>query len=370
MNSLLKKIYVDPNSSEENDQHILFTHADKTWVMPERAVEGAMDMYQPSTCAGKKLKKSVVKKNKTPFYARSSKVEKANIEIDKGIRKQLEELLDISNFYVATYMGDSTTSQNDKAVLQIYSDDEIYAYVKVTTNAENAKRFEKEANALRFLREAGIEYVPRVIGLDLDSEVKMFAQSSDKPMGQEVKLEFNEQILDTVKDIVGKTKKNIEYKDSDFCKSVEYLKTQMDVFDKEQQSIVDEAIKKVESSDINFAFSHRDFTPWNVYYVGDEIRLFDLEYCSESMPEYVDVFHYLTQTTLLGKRYTAQCVMREYEHQLDLIKEYVNDPKFTYICYLLWIISFYIERVDQNIDRIIEKLDVWVEMLEYLVKYL
>lgn len=363
---LLKIIY----SSSAESKNLVFTHTGKTWVMPKDAVNGAMDMYQPASFMGRKVKNSLIKKHKTPFFCRGSKAVEKKIEINPEIKQQLEEILGISNFYVATYMGEQWTSQNDKAVLQIYSDDEIYAYVKVTTNPNNAKRFEKKANALRQIRESGIECVPKVIGLDLDSEVKMFAQSSDKPMGQEVKLEFNEQILDTIKDIVVKTKKDIEYKDTDFCKSVEYLKKQMDVFDKEQQSIVDEAIKKVESSDINFSFSHGDFTPWNVYYVGDEIRLFDLEYCSGSMPEYVDVFHYLTQTTLLGKRYTAQCAMREYEHQLDLISEYVENPKLTYICYLVWIISFYIKRADKNIDRIREALDVWVEMLEYLIKYL
>ena len=105
-------------------------------------------------------------------------------------------------------------------------------------------------------------------------------------------------------------------------------------------------------------------------YVGDEIRLFDLEYCSETMPAYVDVFHYLTQMTLLGKRYTAQCAMREYEHKLEMISEYVDDPRTTFICYLVWVISFYIKRAEGNIDRIREALYVWVEMLEYLIKYL
>lgn len=363
---LLKKLYVE----SEHSKQLVFTHADKAWVMPENAVEGAMDMYQPSSRGGKYLKKCVVKKHKTPFYIRGSKVEKANLELAKDIRIQLERLLDISDFYVAAYMGDTSTSQNDKAVLQIYSDDEIYAYVKVTINEENAKRFESEARALRNLRDVGIEYVPRVIGLDLDSEVKMFAQSSDKQMGEEVQLEFNEQILDTVKDIVSKTKKEVDYKGSDFCKSVEYLKTQMNVFDNEQQPIVKDAIGMIESANLTFAFSHGDFTPWNAYYVGDEIRLFDLEYCSKTMPAYIDVFHYLTQMTLLGDRYTAQCAMREYEHKLEMISEYVDDPRTTFICYLVWVISFYIKRAEGNIYRIREKLDVWVEMLEYLIKYI
>ncbi len=365
-NDLLKKLYREGSSSAS----LVFEHDAKVWVMPEDAVEGGMDMYQPSSRGGASIKKSIIKKHKAPFYARASKAEKTNIVLNKDVRKQLQDLLQISDFHVATYMGELWTSQNDKAVLQIYGDNEIYAYVKVTTNAENAKRFESEAKALRNLSDAGIEYVPRVIGLDLDGEVKMFAQASDKPMGQDVRLEFNEQILDTVKDLVNKTKKDVDYKDSDFCESVEFLKTQMGVFDKEQQSIVKKGIEMVETFDLTFAFSHGDYTSWNIYYVKDEIRLFDLEYCSDFMPTYVDVFHYLSQTVLLGKRFTAQCVMREYEHKLEMISEYVDDPRTTFICYLIWIISFYIKRAEGNIDRIREALDVWVEMLEYLIKYL
>ena len=362
---LLKRLY----GSSESANTLVFTHADKVWVIPNCAVEGAMDMYQPASRGGKMLKKNFIKKHKAPFYARGSKVEKINLELNKDIKKQLEELLGISDFYVAAYMGDTSTSQNDKAVLQIYSDSEIYAYVKVTTNKENAKRFEREAKALNQLHDAGIECVPRVIGLDLDSEIKMFAQVNEKPMGQEARLEFSEQILETTKDIVEKTKKSIDYKESDFCESVDFVKTQMDLFDKEQQSIIKNAIGIVEIADLTFAFSHGDFTPWNIYYVKDEIRLFDLEYCSNSMPAYIDIFHYLSQMMLLGNRYTAQCVMREYEHQLELISIYVDDPKTTFICYLVWIISFYIKRTN-DIESVREKLDVWVEIIEYLIKYL
>ncbi len=363
---LIKTIY----SSSDNSTSLVFTHADKIWVMPECAVKGAMDMYQPSSRGGKCLKNAVVKDQKIPFYMRGPKLEREEIDIDPDFRNKLEEMLGISDFYVATYMGDTSTEQNDKAVLQIYNDNEIFAYVKVTTNSENAKRFKKESDTFRILHNFDIEFVPKTIGLELDNEVKMFAQSSDKPFGQEVKLVFDENVLEAVDEIVGKTKKTIKYEDSDFYKDVERLKEYKDVFDEEQQSIIDAAINIIEEAGISeYAFSHGDYTPWNVYYKGDEIRLFDLEYCSETMPTYIDVFHYLTQMTLLGKRYTAQCAMREYERNMELVSKYIENPKLTFICYLVWIISFYLERT-KDIELIKEKLDVWVEMLEYLTKYL
>ncbi len=361
---LLKKLY-----TESDEQSLVFAHADKTWVMPPSATKGAMDMYQPSSRAGKCLKKSVVKKGKTPLFARGSKVERVQCSLTSDVRAQLEDILGISDLYVASYMGDTSTYQNEKVVLQIYNNNEIFAFVKVTDNAKVAETFEREAKAINDLRGLGIENIPRVIGLKENDGLTYFAQSNNKPMGQEVCLEFNEQVIQNVERIVSKTKVEMPYGESEFCGYVEDLKKNLSIFDKEQQSILEEAIGQVEGAS-EFAFSHGDYTPWNIYYLKDEIQMFDMEYCSFSMPAYVDVFHYLSQTTLLGKRFTAQCAMREYEKYSELIGEYVENPMFTFICYLVWIISFYIKRSEADTGRVKDKLDVWVEMLEYLVRYL
>ncbi len=350
-------------------EHLIFTHADKIWVMPECAVEGAMDMYQPVSRAGKCLKKTVVKKHKTPIFAMGSKVKSVKCSLESKVRAQLEEMLGISDFYVASYMGDTTTDQNEKVVLQIYNDNEIFAFVKVTDNSKVVEAFEREAKAINDLRNLGIENIPRVLGLKEIDGLTYFAQSNDKPMGQEVRLDFNEQVIQNIDKLAAKTKVSMSYGESEFSRSVEMLKSKLSIFDKEQQSILEEAIRQAEGAS-DFAFAHGDYTPWNAYYLKDEMYMFDMEYCSFSMPAYMDVFHYLSQISLLGKRYTAQCAMREYERYFELIGEHVSDPKYTYICYLVWIISFYIKRSEAEIERVREKLDVWVEMLEYLIKYL
>lgn len=363
---LLNRIY----SKEENKISLIFSHADKVWVMPSDAVKGAMDMYQPTSKAGKSLKNRIIKKQKTLFFVRGAKIERANISLNSGIRKQLEDLLGISDFYVATYMGDTSTPQNDKAVLQIYGENEIYAFVKVTTNTDNATRFKKEAETLNALKELGLESIPRVIGLDLNSEIKMLAQSTKKPMGQEVELIFDNKILDTIKEIVDKTKQNIDYKESDLYERVKYLKDNIESFDEDQQRIINEAIKKIEDSDIKeYSFYHGDFTPWNIYYDNEEIQIFDFEYCCKFMPSYMDVFHYITQMSLLGKRNTAQCAMMEYEKCSKLIEEYVPNPDIIFTCYIIWVISFYLERSYDNLDRVADLLNIRVEILEYLVRY-
>ena len=194
---------------------------------------------------------------------------------------------------------------------------------------------------------------------------------SDMLAGKWYDANFDEELFKTINQIVDSTKTKISYKDTDFCEYTEFLKKHLESFDQDQKSIIEEAIQIIEEGEINeYSFSHGDFTPWNTYYINDELKMFDLEYASWSMPPFIDIFHYLSQSALLGQRYTAQCVMREYERKLDLIKKYVDDPKITFIYYLVWVVSFYIKRADNNIDRIENALNVWVEMLEYLIKYL
>ena len=55
-NELLKKLYREGSSSAS----LVFEHDAKVWVMPEDAVEGGMDMYQPSSRGGASIKKSII----------------------------------------------------------------------------------------------------------------------------------------------------------------------------------------------------------------------------------------------------------------------------------------------------------------------
>lgn len=363
---LINKIYID----NPKQKGLMLSHAGKIWIMPENGVRGAMDMYQPVSRVGKMLKNKVIKKHKTPFFAFKSKIEEVNFDLNEDIKKQLEEALGISDFYVATYMGDSSYTQNDKAVLQVYSDDEIYAYVKVTMNEENAKRLKKEADVLNYLKSNDLDIIPRVIALELNSEVKMLIQSTKRTMGQEVELIFDNKIIDVVQKIKNKTAHNIDYKDSDLYERIEYLKRNLDAFNQDQQLVIKEAIKKVEESSLGeYSLYHGDFTPWNIYYYKGNVNVFDFEYCCKSMPSYMDIFHYITQMSLLGKRDTAQCVMMEYEKHFKLIEKYISNPDMIFICYMIWVIGFYLERSYDNLEKIEDFLKTHVDILEYLVRY-
>lgn len=365
---LLKKVYREGEGNQKNC--LVFEHDNKIWVMPKAAVGGAMEMYQPPGSKGKYIKNRIIKNNKLPFFVKGATLKEESLVLKPEIKEKIEHDLGIYDYYVAAYMGDDSIEQNHKVALQIYSKDEIYAFMKITEDEQVAKLFKNEIEGIEFLREKGIDNIPRILSSDFDSDLKSFIQLTSKPMYQDIRLDFSEQTVQTIEEIVSKTKKQIPYNQSDFSAYVDYLKEHMDVFDKEQTGLISQAINMVEEADINeFAFVHGDYTPWNVYYVKGEMQLFDLEYCSKSMPLYMDVFHFLSQSMLLGKRPTAQCVMREYERNLKMLGVYMEEPKLTFICYVLWFLSFYTKRFDES-KNVKEVLAVWVEMLDYLINYL
>ena len=93
-------------------------------------------------------------------------------------------------------------------------------------------------------------------------------------------------------------------------------------------SIIEEELTGKESE---YAFSHGDYTPWNVYFVNREIYSFDFEYCSQTMPPYIDAFHYLTQLSILGMHNEVGKTVHLYKKYRKILEEYIQDPDFTYM---------------------------------------
>ena len=117
----------------------------------------------------------------------------------------------------------------------------------------------------------------------------------------------------------------------------------------------------------SFSFSHGDYTLWNVYYTGKNLYAFDFEYCSDTMPAYLDIFHYLTQLSLLGKQNGVGETVHLYKKHRKKLKKYISNPDFIYLCYLLHIISFYIKRTEIWNETIAGYHEERIGIMEYLI---
>lgn len=367
---LLNKVYTKTNKDAASS-HIIFGHSDKTWIMPEESLNMAFDMYQPSTFKGKMLKTliSVFHNNKTVLCKLNC--EKAYLEFNKNIKNHIAKIIGTNDFSIAAYMGDTTSRQNNKSTLQIYNKDGLICYAKVTEDLLVSENFQHEIEVLKFLEGKEIDGIPKVLSVDDVDGIKVFLQSTDKKPNEKVKLKFGRPQLEFINNIVEKTTVVSEYVNTDFHKSVEYLKEHLEDYADRQQEILKESIKIIEEKltekEKEYAFSHGDYTPWNVYYTGEKLNAFDFEYCTYTMPCHIDIFHYMTQMVMLGQKGDVGAVVHFYRKNRNLLSEYIRDIDFSYLCYLVHITSFYNKRNESRQDIATRQVEKWIGLMEYIL---
>jgi hypothetical protein len=365
--TLLNDIFISTN---QGDKYIIFEHDDKTWVMPKTALKTALGMYQPPALKGKILKKMVLHCNNLSFFAHKLGVSETYLSVNRDILQYIGDCLGKEDFYIAGYMGDTSSRQNNKVTLQIYDDKHLICYAKITKDLEVAKTFRHEILAFKFLEDKGIANVPRILGEEKIDGMNIFIQTTEKITHEKVCLKFEKQQIDFVKSIVDATKVELSYEETEFYNVVQYLKLRLDSFDSYEKSVLADAIEKIETrltdKKCEYSFSHGDYTPWNVYYSDGKLNGFDFEYCSYSMPCYIDVFHYLTQMSVLGFGNGAKKTIRLYEKNKELLEQYDRDTDFTYLCYLVFIVSFYKKRTQGRHADIRDKYEKWIGIIEYL----
>lgn len=364
---LLEDIFM---ADEKGEKYIIFEHSEKTWVMPVDKLEPALEMYQPTTGKGRSLKKSLIKLKNVKWLLRFVGGHIMHFSINPQILQYIDQTVKKNEkYYVAGYMGDISSEDNDKVTLQVYDDEKIIIYVKASKSDKVAKLFDKEVNALAFLKDKGIENIPNVLSKVEIEGMHIFSQGTKKEMFEKVNLVIDKRHLEFLENITEATQAYLNYEETDFYRNVCLIKNQTKKDDRDD--VLLEAIGIIENrlngKKEKYAFSHGDFTPWNVYYTNRQLNVFDFEYCSYSMPCYIDIFHYITQMSLLGQNKNAEETICLYEKQRELLEEYIESPDFTYLCYLINVISFYKERTVRT-NKIVEKqYDEWITILKYLI---
>ena len=66
-----------------------------------------------------------------------------------------------------------------------------------------------------------------------------------------------------------------------------------------------------ETSEIETATAHGDFTPWNCFVTEDQLSLYDLEMVMDKMPLGYDAFHFVIQNGILVKRASWKSISQE-----------------------------------------------------------
>lgn len=359
-----KKVFIE---NEKGIKYICLHNRDKLWIYPTENCRNAGILYQPTMIKGKVLKKLAF--NKKTFFLLGEKVEEKKLSIEQSIYTYVKDVTKQENFIIAGYRGDRTSKQNNKITLQVYDEKKVICYAKVSSEKEVICNMKKEKEALFYLKEKGIEGIPDVLGYTEIEGVHIFVQSSKKETNEKVRLKFDEKQIEFVDNMVTKTLSNITYENSDFYKSVQNIKIYMNTVTEKNKAIIERVIRIIENrkDELKFSFFHGDFTPWNMYYQNNNLQVFDFEYCSYSMPAYMDLFHYLTEMYIWGKGYNVEKFIKKYSKIIQLLGNKVENTKLIYMCYLTYILDFYTKRTKVKGDEYNYRIKCLIEIMEKLI---
>lgn len=361
--NLLNQILVE---DENGSSYIIIQNKHKSWYIPVSNFELGLEIFQPTSVKGKLIKKIM------PFIVNYKLIKKLTRVKEKKyiLEPQLELYLKNklgSNILLSVYIGDTRTIENRKATLQIYND-EIICYGKVTSENLVKQSFKREISSLQKLRSMGITNIPIILETKNYLDLDLFLQSNMNIRGNTICTEITEKHLDFLDKIFNVTQCKCEYKDTDFKILIEYLKNIEISFD--NRNLILDSISYIErelnSKKKLYSFSHGDFTPWNIYYNHKNIYVFDFEYCLEKNIPYIDVFHYITQVWILVEKLQYKKLWIKYQETKKILNNYVENPDFTYLCYILYIIAFYYKRNNGKFSESDNSFKYWIVILEKL----
>jgi hypothetical protein len=117
-----------------------------------------------------------------------------------------------------------------------------------------------------------------------------------------------------------------------------------------------------------FSAYHGDFTPWNMFFERGQLFVFDFEYAQMTYPPYLDWFHFFTQCCIFEKHLTTNEIYNAYQIRKQEVSGYLINPDFYYLCYLLGILSLYLDRDKENPGKDVKhNLEIWISLISCLV---
>lgn len=352
----------------------------KVWVLPCKNLKVALCLYQPSSPKGKALKwlLPVLVKFPAVFEVRLKKlgIQTQKEGMPEALRKYLSKVyVDAADIQFAAFLG--TPGIHQKMTIQVSDGGRILGYCKVTENKEIYSIFQHEQMILQYLREHGIEDIPKCIRCGAFGEGKyLFVQTTVKSLTSRVHHELGTLELDFIHRLAECTEVDVAFNQTDFFRSIQKLEEKMDILKDcgfEVRSL-ERACRNVNAyyqSQTSFSACHRDFTPWNSFVENGKLFVFDFEYAALQYPANMDAIHFLCQTAIFEKNLTALEVLALFRKEClsGALKDLFECPEIALQAYLVDMISLYLSREGNVLKDLgtIKLLRIWIELCSYSV---
>jgi hypothetical protein len=347
-----------------------FSNADgKTWLMPKKNMRTAMNLYQPAGMNGKLMKQIFpylwwIKPLRTKL-----RITVNQYALQKNLNELLRSVFHTQHLEFSIFCG--TPSIHQKTTMQISCGNRILGYCKITNDDEIIKMFVQEQSTLEFLRNKGVEHIPKCLYCgNLNNGISIFVQSTEKSNQSKIVHQWTNRHTLFLNELYKNTRQNIDFINTDFYKSLAYLQTVIQNFRPEDVPVIQKAIDIVLSyyeGYVDFSVYHADFTPWNIFFEMGNIFVFDWEYTQKTYPPFLDWFHYIFQVAIIENKLNTKYTYNFFcKHKSKYVGN--DNIEIMCLCYLLNILSFYFQIHNGKFDTQDIGYQRWTGLIRMIFK--
>jgi hypothetical protein len=343
----------------------------KTWIIPDKNTQTALSLYQASSWKGKLLKLlfPYLKGLKTVRKQLAIKVNR--YELRSELSDLLTDVFHSEAIELAFFLG--TPSVHQKIIMQISRGKTILGYCKVSDREEVKQLFYHEQTILKTLKAKGIKQIPECLYCGaLTDNINLFIMSTVKTNQSKMIHQWKSQHWDFLTELKQKTEQILPFEQTDYFHTIDTLTQNLSCFSLPERNIIHSAIDKVmgyySGKTVAFSACHDDFTPWNMLFERGQLFVFDLEYAKLTYPPYLDRFHFFTQCCIFEQHLDADEIYKAYLSQKQTISKRIENPDFSYLCYLVNILSLYLKKDSGNFHTgVRENIQIWCSLIAHLL---
>lgn len=343
------------------------------WIFPKKGTKNFLSLFQPSSIKGKIVSFLLPFFRFFPFIAYRINIYPKELDINKNIKSVICKAFNIIDFDFGAFLG--SPGRHQKITLMINRNSKCLGYCKISNNPDVFSIFMDESRNLVYLQSRGVANIPKTLFVGEVENlpgIYMFIQTTNRKRNVLVAKPKDECVFDFVINMFEATKCSMEYKNSDFAKSVEIVRGKLHLFNSNEQEIIINVINEIEKSLLGknlYCAYHGDFTPWNSFVVDNKLYVFDLEYFRKHSIPYIDYFHFFTQSCIYDEYMGADAIYNQYKKIKDIVARKFKNPDFIYSCYLINIMAFYLERDNGFLnERIKQCFSIWISLINK-IKY-
>ena len=367
IHTTLHKIFDESNAGEH--QYCYISNAQgKEWLFAADSINSVrlgLNIYEPQSQKGKLIKYFLPYfqplLNKKALFG----IKKVHANIDENLEERLKRLFNCSHIHCSFFLG--TPSVHQKIVMQVDDGAKILGYAKVSDNNEVRESFEKEYQFLIWIREKGINNVPKPLLCDTEG-TGIFIQTSQKEPRAYSNPEINKTLIEFLREMRDKTITQIAFENTDYYRLFQNYSDILKHYpgNKSQlEQLIESVLEEYRGKEVMFSAYHGDFTPWNTFYNPDKsLHVFDFEYAAKTYPPMLDLYHWFVSDCIFRLHMDADEIYKAFK--ASSIQEYDKNAVANMKQYLISQIVFYLYREDNHpTGDVLRNMNIWGQLIDY-----